>query len=101
VQLQESGFSEWFAFEPHFFVMDCRVSRDREMDRLKTTLAACHKALSLQPTAVPKICSKLLDKLQNMRKDQENEPIVTVEELLRTATDSADLLLPVCDSICR
>jgi hypothetical protein len=100
-QLRESSFSDWFAFDTHFYVMDCRLSRDREMDRLKTTLIACHMALSLRPAAVPKICSTLLDKLEGLRTRHRGDPIVTVEELLQTGVAFPISLTMVCDSICR
>jgi hypothetical protein len=82
--------------------MDCRFSRDSEMGRLKSTLVACHRGLSLRPTRVPRICAKLLDKLEGLRKRHSSDPIITVGELLRTLDvySEADLV-PVCDSICR
>jgi hypothetical protein len=101
-QLQESSFGEWFAFDPHFYVVDCRLSRGREMGRMKTALVACHRALSLRPEEVPMICSVLLDKLKGLRERHRSDPIITVAELLRTLDvySEADLV-PVCDSICR
>jgi hypothetical protein len=107
-QLQESEFGEWFEFDPHFYVMDCRLSRDREMDSLKDALVACHRVLSSRPAEVPKICSMLLEKLKGLRKQHSSNPIITAAELLQAAIYSItpkmlaqNDMSVVCDNICR
>jgi hypothetical protein len=101
-QLQASGFGEWFAFDPHFYVMDCRLSRDSEIDRLKSKLIEQHAALSLRPGQVSRVCAILLEKLEGLRQQHKKDPIITVKKLLKAAPmySEASLAL-VCDSICR
>jgi hypothetical protein len=100
-QLQGSGLGEWFAFDPHFYVMDCRLSRDSETDRLRVALVAYHTALAAGSAQVPTICATLLEHLAELRKRHAKEPIVTVEVLLRSAVEIPESLAPVSDSICR
>jgi hypothetical protein len=101
LQLQESRFGVWLAFDPHFYVIDCRLSRDSEMDRLKASLVACHTALSLRVAAAPKVCSTLLDKLKELRKRHMHGPIITVGELLQSIVSFPISLPAAHGSICR
>jgi hypothetical protein len=81
--------------------MDCRLSRDGETDRLRVALVAYHTALAAGSAQVPTICAKLLDQLAELRRKHAKEPIVTVKELLRSAVEIPESLVPVSDSICR
>jgi hypothetical protein len=102
VQLRKGNFSNWVAFDPHFYVMDCRLSRDPEMDRFKISLVAFHWSLSSQTTEVPKICATLLFSLGRLRQRHAKDPIITVEELFQSVAESSvGALLSVSDDICK
>jgi hypothetical protein len=75
-------FKDYFNFDDHFYVLDCRSSRGSEMRKFRAALVAHHDRLHAESPRVPKICKLILDSMGKLRAAHSNDPIITIREML-------------------